>query len=432
MIRSNFILKKTGFLKYYEQKVSIIGKVFSEPEIGSSRTRLRIKIYSVETSNEILHLSENVLISLPRYPEYKNGDLLKISGKLQKPENFDNENGIEFNYQGFLAKDKIFSLIYYAKVDLLERRNSFNLSVALFDLKNTFLKKIESILPSPQAELLGGLLLGVKRSLGKDLENQFRKTGLIHVVVLSGYNITIIVVAVFKFLTFLPRFLRYFLGIIFVICFAIMVGSGATVIRASIMAVLAIIGKLSSREYDINRSLFFAGVLMIIHNPLILFYDPSFQLSFVASLGLVNISPHLRKMLFFITDKFDIREIIASTVSTQIAVLPLILRMTGEISIVALPVNLIVLPLIPITMLLGFLTGLLGFMSWPAGLIFGYLPNLFLNFELLIVRNAANLPLSTININAPNLYVTFIFYILIIVFFSYERVMRFWKDIFIK
>lgn len=419
--RSNLILKETRLSEYYNQKVLITGEVFSEPEIGSLKTRLKIKIHSLKTDHQILFPKENLLISVPRYPEYQTGDLLEIAGKLQKPENFDNENGIEFDYQNFLAKDKIFTLIYFANVKILEKNSAFNLAASLFQFKNDFLKKISTILPSPQAELLGGLLLGVKRSLGVELENQFRKTGLIHIIVLSGYNITIIVIAVFKFLSFLPRIFKYFLGIIFVICFAIMVGSGATVIRASIMAIVAIIGKFSSREYDINRSLIFAGLLMVIHNPLILFYDPSFQLSFIASLGLVNLSPHFTKWLFFITDKFGIREIVSSTISTQISVLPIILRMTGEISVVALPVNLIVLPLIPITMLLGFLTGVLSFIYWPLGLFFGYLPNLFLNFELLIVKVAANLPFSTVNIEAPNVFTTFSFYFLIILLLSIRR-----------
>lgn len=414
--RSSLILKETRLSEYYDQKVLITGKVFSEPEIGSLKTRLKIKIHSVKTDHKVLFSKENLLISIPKYPEYQTGDLLEISGKLQKPENFDNENGIEFDYQNFLAKDKIFSLIYFADIKILEKNPSFNLAALLFKFKNDFLKKVSTILPSPQAELLGGLLLGVKRSLGAELESQFRKTGLIHIVVLSGYNITIIVIAVFKFLSFLPRIFKYLLGVIFVICFAIMVGSGATVIRASIMAIVAIIGKFSSREYDINRSLIFAGLLMVIHNPLIIFHDPSFQLSFIASLGLVNLSPYFTKLLFFITDKFGIREIVSSTISTQISVLPIILRMTGEISIVALPVNLIVLPLIPITMLLGFLTGILSFIYWPLGLFFGYLPNLFLNFELLIVKAAANFSFSTINVKAPSAFITFSFYFLITLF----------------
>jgi len=207
-----------------------------------------------------------------------------------------------------------------------------------------------------------------------------------------------------------------------------MVGAGATVMRASIMAFLVILGKYSNRNYNINKSLFFAGLVMIVNNPLIIFFDPSFQLSFVASLGLVNFSEKISNILVFVPNRFEMREIVSATISTQIAVLPMILRMTGELSIVALPANLIVLPLIPVTMLLGFVTGIVTILFWPAGLIIGILPNALLSFELLIVKFFANLPFAMVNINPPSLIQTILFYCLIIIIF-YTRPVKIFKKI---
>ncbi len=208
----------------------------------------------------------------------------------------------------------------------------------------------------------------------------------------------------------------------FVIFFAIMVGSGATVIRASIMTILAIVGKVSSREYDINRSLIFAGLVMSIQNPLIIFHDPSFQLSFLATLGLVNLSEKVSVLLTFIPEKFGMREIVASTLSTQIAVLPMILKMTGEVSVIALPVNIIVLPLIPATMLFGFLTGVLVIIWWPLGYISSFAPNLFLSFELWMVETFSALSFAVARFPAPGTTLTILFYCLIIIFFYYRPI----------
>jgi competence protein ComEC len=201
-----------------------------------------------------------------------------------------------------------------------------------------------------------------------------------------------------------------------------MVGSGATVIHATIMSALAIFGKLSNRNYNVNRSLFFAGLIMIIHNPLILLFDPSFQLSFLASLGLINLSKPVAEILKFIPEKFGFKDIVCASVSTQIAVLPVILRMTGELSVVALPANLIVLPLIPMTMLLGFIAGIVTIIFWPAGLVFGFLPNLILTFQLKIVNFFANLPFAVVNFPAPSLLRTFLFYCLIVIVFYFEPI----------
>ena len=404
------------------KKVTVRGMIYAEPDVGLDKTRVKVSIQEISLGLEKRFPKENILISVGKYSDYRIGDIIEATAKLALPENFENDNGIEFDYVNFLGKEKIFTVMHQASSHLVERTNKKIIARTLFNFKNYFLEHISTILPSPQSELLGGLLLGVKKSLGQELETAFRRVGLIHVVVLSGYNITIIVVAVFSLLAFLPRFLKYFFGVAFVIAFAIMVGSGATVIRASIMTVVAILGKVSSREYDINRSLIFAGLVMSIQNPLIIFYDPSFQLSFLATLGLVNLSEKVSSLLFFLPEKFGFKEIVSSTLSTQIAVLPLILKMTGEISVIALPVNLVVLPLIPLTMLLGFLAGVLVLIWWPLGFIFGFLPNLFLSFELWMVETFSLLSFATVNFSAPGNFLTILFYCAIIILFYYRPV----------
>jgi competence protein ComEC len=123
------------------------------------------------------------------------------------------------------------------------------------------------------------------------------------------------------------------------------------------MAAIAVLAFGTSRKYDVNRALWVAAFLMVLHNPKILAGDPGFQLSFAATLGLIYLNPLLSKRIYFITNKFQIREIITTTISTQIAVFPLIIKMTGELSVVAIITNILVLPIMPITMLLSALSG---------------------------------------------------------------------------
>ena len=112
---------------------------------------------------------------------------------------------------------------------------------------------------------------------------------------------------------------------------------------------------------------------------------PSFQLSFLATLGLINLGEFVKKFLKFIPEKFELREISTATLSTQITVFPLLMKMTGELSIVAPIVNILTLQVIPITMLLGFLSGLIAFVNENLGVIAGFLPFLFLKYVLLVV-----------------------------------------------
>lgn len=403
-----------------DKSVEVFGNIDSEAKVGAYNSRYVLDIEYVISEGDRYYVDEKLIFSTFKYAEYEIGDEVVVSGKLERPENFLNDNGIEFDYVNFLAKDSIYFLIQYSRVELINE--NVNITNTLIKFKRNFLYRISRILPAPHAELMGGLLLGVKQSLGKELENDFRRVGLIHVVVLSGFNITIIIVAVFKLLGFLPKILKYILGILFILSFAVMVGLGATVVRATIMSLIAIFGTFVNREYDVNRSLWLAGLIMLIHNPAILLHDPSFQLSFVASLGLINISPRMSELLSFIPSKFEMREIVSATTSTQIAVLPLILNMTGDLSIVALPVNLIVLPLISFTMLLGVILGILTYLNMKIALVFGLLAYLLLAFQLYIVEIFSSLPFAIVVIKYSNIYFTLLFYTFIIPFFCFSPV----------
>jgi len=383
------------------QKIELYGKISNEPDIRDTSTRLVVEVSKMQTKTSHQFLNEKVIVTVPHYPKFQIGEAVKVYGQIQVPDNFENENGIEFDYINFLAKDRIYSLMYYPRIEKIEGSYTkvelfkYKIFQIIFKTKQSFLEQIQKTMPSPEAELLGGILLGTKRSLGKDLEDQFRKTGLIHIVVLSGYNITIIAEAIFRFFTFLPKTFATALGVISILVFAIMVGSGATVIRATIMTFLALIARSTGRTYDVNRALFLAGSIMIFHNPMILLHDPSFQLSFLATFGLINLGNIVKKFLKIIPEKFELREITTATFSTQLTVLPLLMKMTGELSIVAPIVNILTLQVIPITMLLGFIAGLVGFISDTLGIFIGLLPFSFLRYVLFIVNFFANLNFAT-------------------------------------
>jgi competence protein ComEC len=191
---------------------------------------------------------------------------------------------------------------------------------------------------------------------------------------------------------------RYSFGALSILFFAIMTGGSATVVRASIMASLVILAEVTKREYLILRVLILTGFLMVLHNPKILVFDPSFQLSFMATLGLITLSPIISKYLSFITEKWGLREIVSATLSTQIFVFPMILYMMGTLSIVAPLVNLLVLPIIPIAMFTGFFTGVFGFIFYPISIFFGFISEFLLAYVLKTVEIFSNLPFASVTI----------------------------------
>ncbi len=394
------------------ETVVMEGVVIEEPDERENSIRFIVALDKIFLEEESFDIETKSIVTAPLYPKWNYGDKIVLEGVLKKPENFSSDLGREFNYVGYLAKDGIYYQMFKPKITLLGSGEGNFIKAKLFEWKGGFLKNISRVIHEPYAALLGGLTVGAKRSLGEDLLDDFRTTGLIHIVVLSGYNVTIIIIALMWFLSFLPRRITATLGIICIALFAIMTGAGATIVRASVMAALIVLARTIGRKIDILRLLFITGFLMVLHNPYIVMFDPSFQLSFMAMLGLILLAPLFESRLKFIPKKFGFREIAAATIATQIFVLPLLLYMMGEISLVAIVVNLLVIVFIPITMFLGFVTGVLGFISYTASFVFALPTFIFLYYEITIVEWFARLPFASIAIPSFSLILMFGVYLL--------------------
>ncbi len=396
--------------EYISKSVVLQGNIINESEIKDFS---QIFILNIDCINNVCNIPDNinVRITANRYEEYKYGDRVNVSGKLLKPFNFEGNGGRKFDYINYLAKDNIYYEIKKSNIEITGHNNGNYFSLKLFSLKNKFINNLESVLGEPHSSLAGGLLVGEKASLGKDLLDDFRKAGLIHIIVLSGYNITIIASSIRRILSFLPKNMSIVLGGMGIILFGILVGGGATVIRSCIMASIALFAELLRRDYNALRALFLAGLFMLLENPLILFYDPSFQLSFLATLGLIILSPSIENKIIFITERFGIRNLIASTLATQIFVSPFILYLMGQMSIIGILVNILVLPFIPITMLLVFLAGFFGFISHFLSLITGWISHILLSYELFMVKFFANIPFASIEIPSFSIWITFGIYL---------------------
>lgn len=394
-----------------EQKITAEGIIIDEPIEKEKSIKFTIKLDRIIFLNEETKAEDKILIITNPPSLFEYGDKIVSKGILIKPKNFTSNNG-EFDYVSYLSKDKIFYQMFRPEIELKSKNQGNYIKEILFDIKNSFLKSIKKIIPEPHASLLGGLTVGAQESLGEKLQDNFRKTGIAHIVVLSGYNVTIVSEAIMRVFSFLPNVFKFSFGGIAIIFFVLMTGASATAVRAGIMAILVIIARITGREYDALRALLIAGVIMIIQNPKILAFDSSFQLSFMATLGLLYVSPRIYKYFKFITTKFQFRELVVSVIATQLFVLPLILYKMGNLSILSLPVNLLILPFIPLTMFFGFISGVVGFLSSAISFPFSFITFLLLDYELKIVNFFASISFSSIQINNFSLILMIFVYII--------------------
>ena len=398
------------------KQVILRGMVTDEPDIRENNMHLTIAVNSTKEGDRWRSVQTKTLVIMPFFPEFQYGDVVELSGVFKKPENFLNENGREFDYISYLAKDGIFYQMFFPRATLVSSGNGNKIKETLFAIKRGFLDSLGRIIPEPESSLAGGLIVGAKRSLGSVLLEKFRTVGVIHIVVLSGYNITIVAEAIMRAFSFLPRVLGIGLGVFSVMAFAVMTGASATVVRASLMALLVILAKATGRVYEITIALFVAGFLMLMHNPKILVFDPSFQLSFLATLGLIYLAPRIEKYFHVVPTVWGFREFAIATVATQIFVLPLLLYQTGQLSLVSFPVNLLILVFIPLTMLFGFLAGVVGFLSTLLAMPIAFIAYALLWYELKVVEIFSSLQFASISIPSISAGILFILYALYALF----------------
>jgi len=386
------------------KEVTIKGKIVDEADQREFNTKFIVKVEKTR-----------ILVTTERTSSFKYGDIVEVKGKLTKPKEFETDNGRVFDYKNYLRKDGIFFEIKNAKVTKLES-GGISLRGILFELKDFLLSKIEKSIPEPESSLASGLLLGAKKSIGEDLRNDFIRTGTIHIVALSGYNVTIVAENIMRvFGRILARTASTMLGIFSIILFAIMTGAGATVVRASVMAIIALIARVTGRVSDIGRALVIAGTAMIIWNPWILIFDISFQLSFIATVGLIYLTPKIKHWFYFLPKTFGIQELVSATVATNIFVLPFILYKMGILSIVALPANILVLPFIPVTMLFIFFAMSLESIFHPFSIPFSYIAYGLLHYELFVISSLSKLSFAAVNVSE----FPFIIIVIIYVFFAW-------------
>lgn len=415
LLRMHFSdINKNSTLNIFENKtISAVGRVVSEPDVREESTKLTVRLSEVFYENKKYKVNERVLVSIPIYPEYEYGDEVKLNLMLVSPKNITSEDGRVFDYEGYLRVRGIWYTSRFARAEFVSSGNGNPIKSLLFKTKKVFIRSINNALPEPESSLLAGLILGAKQSLGKDLLSDFQRSGVSHLVVLSGYNIAIVAESIMSMFSFLPKNLSFGFGAVSIILFIILSGGGASAWRAGIMVLVALFAKRFNRDYKASRALGFAVVIMLAPNPLLLAFDPSFQLSILATIGIVFISPIIEPKLKNITNRFGFREIISSTIATQITVLPFLIYSTGLVSLVSLPINILVLGAVPLTMFLGFITGALGIISFYLSFIPAIFTYILLKYQLIIIYIGSGLSFGAIKLPAFSPGVLLLIYFLV-------------------
>jgi competence protein ComEC len=221
-----------------------------------------------------------------------------------------------------------------------------------------------------------------------------------HIVAVSGYNITIIAEYLMWLLIFggLWRKQAFYVAVVAIGLFVLMIGLPASAVRAGIMGTLLLWAMKNGRLANAQNAIIFAASVMLIFNPLLLRYDVGFQLSFLATLGIVYVYPILEDYLMQKNKFSGIWEILLLTLAAQAFVLPIILINFERLSLISPLANLLVLPIIPLTMLLGFFATTAYFIFPWLGKILAWLAFLPLKYEVEVIKFLASFKFASLEI----------------------------------
>ncbi|MEI6810621.1 MAG: ComEC/Rec2 family competence protein [Candidatus Nomurabacteria bacterium] len=378
-------------------------------------------LISYGVASEVL----DIQIKTPLYPKYKIGETLKLSGKVLAPEILPSHGEKKsFDYSSYLMAKNIGSEMFYPKIELINSETN-SLAGVLGRLKENMVGKIDLYVSSPASSLASGMLFG-NSSISKELNQTFRVAGLSHIIVLSGFNIAIVISFILFVFAFLPLLIRVSLASLSVILFVIMVGGEASVVRATLMAFIALLATVIGREYVAKQALIISLFLIIIYEPYALLHDVSLHLSFLATAGIVYLSAPLEsicKKYFVRLSSQTFLSTFSTTLSAYIITLPYLMYTFGSVSIYALISNILVLPFVPIAMLVSFLVVSNSYVSHFLALFFGYIDSLIINFMIWIAKAIELLPFSYLSFQISLLEMfTIYFFIVIIIGFILKKI----------
>ena len=372
------------------QTFTLSGVIMEEPDVKENNTKLAIKVENVNLKAG----KGKILITTQRYPEYDYGDRLKIRGKLKTPEKFP-----DFNYKDYLAKDGIYSVMYYPEIKLIEKDQGNFVFAKILSFKENLREIIYQILLPPQSLILGAMILGDKGRISNIWKEKLSTVGLSHITAVSGMHIVILIGVLMSLLIGLGfwRGQAFYFAIILIALFIILTGCQNSAVRAGIMGSLLLVSQKFGRLSQSSRAVIFAATVMLFINPFLLRYDIGFQLSFLAVMGIIYLGPTLKNWLKFIPEEkhINLKNILVMTLSAQIFTLPILVYNFGKISLISPITNVLILPVIYWIMLLGFIFAIAGIIFQPLGWILSVPVFILLTYLIKVVDFFSKIPFSS-------------------------------------
>lgn len=420
------------------QEAVIEGQIVSIPNTVNKKTRFFFNVSKIAYNGKTENINAKTLVNIFG-KNFNTGDFYRFEGKLRAP--FEATNPSQFDYGKYLKNYGVFTVFYIdantcEKLDI-HLSHKWKFMQGLNNIRQDIIQAHSRCLKSPNLELLGGMVFGDDAIAPTDeLKSSFQHSGLLHLLAASGMNVALIYGIWFFILRRLkvPFNIIVSSGIFIVILYSLMTGLGPSVVRAAIMLIFVLIGKLIDRDAHSISLLSFVALLMLIYNPAYI-NDVGFQLSFLVTFGLLLMTPLIMEkgkgekekeeenIPFTIYHSLFTRlplwlsSAIFIPVIAQIWVAPIQMYYFNSFSLYSVFANILILPFVTVISFGGFISAVLALIKPLAGqicYIFDFVLNPILNIVVFISDFFAKLPHSLIQTPQPNILQMFLYYTIVL------------------
>ena len=398
-----FNLYTSSLINSYDCRYIDVSSIEGEFEIVSYRA---IKDYYdkyIVKSKE----GNKFILYLPHGEELKKGTVINLSGEFSLPDLARNTGG--FNYRRYLNSQKIYGVIR-AKNYYVSNLAKFNL---IYYIQDEIYKSFARLFPKDEMGLIIGMMIGETKDISEDVLENFKTTGITHLIAVSGSNVVYVVVLVqFLFKKFFGKRATYFISIFFLILFMLISGASASVCRATLMIILSICADIFFLKSDTFSNILTSAFVLILLNPLVI-YDVGFILSFGGTLGIVLLSKDFTR-LFKRLGKLN--ETLSVTCSAQLILAPIMMYCFNTFSILSIVTNIIVVPISGSITILGFVVFIISKISFPIAKLIANSLYVLATFTIWVADMFSKIPFSLIRTITPNVFEIFLFYFVVFYF----------------
>ena len=399
----------------------IIGVVVSIPKRSSEKTDFVLACERLSTDEREIVVTGKTQVFLytagPIQIDY--GDRLNIRGRLSSPPASTNPGVFDYKkYLGYRNIYSVFSVYGSEDIEILRQRKISILRSVISKIRKKIDYVIKSTLPQLESSILAGVMLGERGGLSREIQGIFADAGVLHTLAVSGLHVGLVLFIFYAFFRVIgiPKRITYFLTIMVVIIYAQVAGGRPSAIRASIMATCGLVAVLLERDKHLYNSLALAALIILLVNPFTLF-DVGFQLSFVATLGILYLTPHFLDYFRFGKPRKLITYILTSLAvsgGALVGVYPIIAFYFNKISLIALISNILVVPQVAVIIALGFASSILGFFSLGLAQVINTINRLFIIILFRCIGFFASLPFSFKYVVSPSLIFLLTYYLFFI------------------